>query len=136
MRFHFQYESLQKRTGLPPPSQRPSSSKPASKRSSATAQTSCPSSRPSSCRPSSCRTSSSLPAFSRPSSRPSSCRPSSKSSRFFLFNKQDHLRMNVAPDRTIILGLQIVLDHRSLSSIGRLDDTDPPTSPFCPLFLI
>ena len=33
--------------------------------------------------------------------------------------KQDHLRMNVAPDRTIILGLQIVLDHRSLSSIGR-----------------
>ena len=29
-------------------------------------------------------------------------------------SKQDHLRMNVAPDRTIILGLQIVLDHRSL----------------------
>ena len=27
--------------------------------------------------------------------------------------------MNVAPDRTIILGLQIVLDHRSLSSIGQ-----------------
>ena len=119
MRFHFQDESLQRRTGLPPPSQRPSSSKPASKRSSGTPQTSCPSSRPSSCRPSSCRTSSSLPASSRPSSRPSSCRPSSKSSRFFLFNKQDHLRMNVAPDRTIILGLQIVLDHRSLSSIGQ-----------------
>ena len=33
--------------------------------------------------------------------------------------KQDHLRMNVAPDRKIILGLQIVLDHRSLSSIGQ-----------------
>ena len=28
--------------------------------------------------------------------------------------------MNVAPDRTIILGLQIVLDHRSLSSIGQM----------------
>ena len=40
---------------------------------------------------------------------------------FQCFNKlqQDHLRMNVAPDRTIILGLQIVLDHRSLSSIGQ-----------------
>ena len=33
--------------------------------------------------------------------------------------EQDHLRMNVAPDRTIILGLQIVLDHRSLSSKGQ-----------------
>ena len=33
--------------------------------------------------------------------------------------KQDHLRMNVAPDRKIILGLQIVLDNRSLSSIGQ-----------------
>ena len=29
--------------------------------------------------------------------------------------KQDHLRMNVAPDQT---GLQIFLDHRALSSIG------------------
>ena len=27
--------------------------------------------------------------------------------------------MNVAPDQTIILGLQIFLDHRSLSSIGQ-----------------
>ena len=34
-------------------------------------------------------------------------------------NKQDHLRMNVARDRTIILGLQIFLDHRSLSSIDQ-----------------
>ena len=33
--------------------------------------------------------------------------------------EQDRLRMNVAPDRTIILGLQIVLDQRSLSSIGQ-----------------
>ena len=33
--------------------------------------------------------------------------------------KQDHLRMNIAPDQTIILGRQIVLDHRSLSSIGQ-----------------
>ena len=33
--------------------------------------------------------------------------------------KQDHLRVNVAPDQTIILGLRIFLDHRSLSSIGR-----------------
>ena len=32
--------------------------------------------------------------------------------------EQDHPRMNVAPDQTIILGLQIVLDHRLLSSIG------------------
>ena len=38
--------------------------------------------------------------------------------------KQDHIRMNVAPDQTIILGLQIYLDHRSLSSIDKrnLDD--------------
>ena len=37
---------------------------------------------------------------------------------FQCFNKlqQDHLRMNVAPDRIIILGLQIVSDHKSLSS--------------------
>ena len=34
-------------------------------------------------------------------------------------SKRDHLRMNVAPDRTIILGLQIVFDHRPLSSIGQ-----------------
>ena len=27
--------------------------------------------------------------------------------------------MNVAPDQTIILGLQIFLDHKSLSSIGQ-----------------
>ena len=27
--------------------------------------------------------------------------------------------MNAAPDQTIILGLQIFLDHRSLSSIGQ-----------------
>ena len=33
--------------------------------------------------------------------------------------KKDHLRTNVAPDQTIILGLQIFLDHRSLSSIGQ-----------------
>ena len=33
--------------------------------------------------------------------------------------KQDHLRMNVAPDQTIILGLHIFLDHRSLSSIDQ-----------------
>ena len=30
--------------------------------------------------------------------------------------KQDHLRMNVAPDLTIILGLQIFLCHKSLIS--------------------
>ena len=29
------------------------------------------------------------------------------------------LRMNVAPNQTIILGLQIFLDHRSLSSIDQ-----------------
>ena len=33
--------------------------------------------------------------------------------------KQDHLRMNVAPDQTIILGLQIFSDHRSLSLINQ-----------------
>ena len=27
--------------------------------------------------------------------------------------------MNIAPDQTIILGLQIILDHRSLSSMGQ-----------------
>ena len=31
--------------------------------------------------------------------------------------EQDHLWMNVAQDQTIILSLQISLDHRSLSSI-------------------
>ena len=30
-----------------------------------------------------------------------------------------HLRMNMAPDHTIILGLQIFVDHRSLSSIDQ-----------------
>ena len=33
--------------------------------------------------------------------------------------EQDHLMMNVARDQTIILGLQIFLDHRSLSSIDQ-----------------
>ena len=33
--------------------------------------------------------------------------------------KQDHLMMNVAPDQTIILSLQIFLDQRSLSSIDQ-----------------
>ena len=33
--------------------------------------------------------------------------------------KQDHLRMNVAPNQTSILGLQIFLNHRSLSSINQ-----------------
>ena len=35
--------------------------------------------------------------------------------------KQDHLRMNVAPSQacSIISGLQIILEHRSLSSIGQ-----------------
>ena len=43
--------------------------------------------------------------------------------------KQDHLRMNVAPDQT---GLQIFLDHRSLSSIGHkilMPVTPPPPPP-------
>ena len=34
-------------------------------------------------------------------------------------SKQDHLRMNVSLDQTIIFGWQIFLDHRSLSSIGQ-----------------
>ena len=38
---------------------------------------------------------------------------------FFFITEQDHLRMNVAPDQTIILVLQIFLDHRSLSSIDQ-----------------
>ena len=33
--------------------------------------------------------------------------------------KQDHLRMNVAPDQKIILGPKIFLDHKSLSSIDQ-----------------
>ena len=32
-------------------------------------------------------------------------------------NQKDHLRMNVVPDQTIILGLKIFLNYRSLSSI-------------------
>ena len=36
-----------------------------------------------------------------------------------LFTKQDHPRMDVARDQTIILGLKIFLDHRSLSSIDQ-----------------
>ena len=40
--------------------------------------------------------------------------------------KQDHLRMNVALDRTIILGLQIFLDQRSLSSIDQEILMTPP----------
>ena len=50
---------------------------------------------------------------------------------------EQDLRMNVAPDRTIILGLQIVLDHRSLSSIGQKilmilppSSLSPPHPPF------
>ena len=38
---------------------------------------------------------------------------------FWIIILQDHLRSNEAPDQTIILGLQIVWDHRSLSSIGQ-----------------
>ena len=34
-------------------------------------------------------------------------------------SKQDHLRMNIAPDQTIIFGIQIFLDHRSLSLIDQ-----------------
>ena len=47
--------------------------------------------------------------------------------------KQDHLKMNVAPDQTIIVGLQIFLDHRLLSSIGqKIMMIVPPPSPFPP----
>ena len=35
------------------------------------------------------------------------------------YRKQDHLRVNVAPDQTIIFGQQIFLDHRSSSSIDQ-----------------
>ena len=50
--------------------------------------------------------------------------------------EQDHLRMNVAPDQTIIQGLQIFLDHRSSSSIGQkiLMILHPPPFPKFPLF--
>ena len=40
--------------------------------------------------------------------------------------KQDHLMMNVAPDQTIILSLQIFLDYRSLSSIDKKILMTPP----------
>ena len=33
--------------------------------------------------------------------------------------QQDQLRMNVAGDQTIILGLQIILDHRSSRTIDQ-----------------
>ena len=36
--------------------------------------------------------------------------------------------MNIAPDRTIILGLQIILDHRSLSSIDHRNNFDKSMS--------
>ena len=35
--------------------------------------------------------------------------------------------MNVAPDQTIVLGLQIFLDHRSLSSINQKVLMTPPS---------
>ena len=34
-------------------------------------------------------------------------------------DKTKSFKVNVAPDQAIILGLQIFLDHRSLSSIGQ-----------------
>ena len=40
--------------------------------------------------------------------------------RFANLQKQDHLRMNVALDQTIISGRQIFFDHRSLSLIGQM----------------
>ena len=43
--------------------------------------------------------------------------------------KQDHQRMNVAPNLSIILGLQIFLDHISLNSIDQKILMTPP----CPL---
>ena len=55
-----------------------------------------------------------------------------------LDSEQDHLRMNVAPDQTIMLGQQIFLDHRLLSSIGQkimmMVPPPSPLSPFLPLF--
>ena len=44
-------------------------------------------------------------------------------------SKQDHPRMNVAPDQTTILGLQIVLDHRSLSSRDQMTLMILPPTP-------
>ena len=50
--------------------------------------------------------------------------------------KQDHLMMNVAPDQTIILSLQIFLDYKSLSSIDKKILMIPPSPPppHLPLF--
>ena len=45
--------------------------------------------------------------------------------------KQDHQRMNVAPNPSIILGLQIFLDHISLSSIDQNILMTP--APPCPI---
>ena len=42
--------------------------------------------------------------------------------------------MNAAPDQRIILGLQIFLDHRSLSSIDLLIDYNPQPPPHLPFF--
>ena len=58
--------------------------------------------------------------------------------------KQDHLMMNVAPDQTTILSLQIFLDYRSQSSIDKkilmtLPSPSPPHPPFsisfCPFVI-
>ena len=46
--------------------------------------------------------------------------------------EQDHLRMNVAPDQTIILSLQTFLDHRSLSSKKNLDEIRKVVLEGCP----
>ena len=51
-------------------------------------------------------------------------------------NKQDHVRMNVAPDQTIILGLQIFLDHRSLSSIDQKILMTLPHLPIPPFLIL
>ena len=53
-------------------------------------------------------------SFWQPDIRQEALQPGSKKKKI----KQDHLRRNVAPDRTIILVLQIVLDQRSFTSIG------------------
>ena len=37
----------------------------------------------------------------------------------WMWYQQAHLRMNIAPDQTIILGVKIFLDHRPLSSIDQ-----------------
>ena len=43
-----------------------------------------------------------------------------------LCSQQDHLRMNVAPDQTFILGLHIFLDHRTHSQmLGKIEYTLP-----------